>query len=238
MATIGLVFLAVCATVHAFPEEPTPYRNTIFNDEKLEGQIFEDVNLFTIRQPSTRRDSIYRLPTKTRPIHYDITWKINMNTHEFSGTVDIDLHATEPMVNEIIIHSHELKIDSVVLKLGDTLINQTHSLVAAYDFLQIRLVTGTLNYNATNRVMYRLSIAFNASLRDDMSGIYRSWYNNYNEIHWMASTQFQSTSARSAFPCYDEPSFKSTFNITIRRPVGFKSWSCTRQLLNSVNAAK
>lgn len=44
---------------------------------------------------------------------------------------------------------------------------------------------------------------------------------------WMASTQFQATSARFAFPCYDEPSFKARFDIIIRRPVSFRSWSCT-----------
>lgn len=51
----------------------------------------------------------------------------------------------------------------------------------------------------------------------------------------MATTQFQATSARYAFPCYDEPSFKATFDITIRRPTAFRSWSNTR-IRETVNA--
>ena len=34
---------------------------------------------------------------------------------------------------------------------------------------------------------------------------------------YMLATQFQGTEARKAFPCIDEPSYKSTFNITLWR---------------------
>ncbi|OMJ17803.1 Puromycin-sensitive aminopeptidase [Smittium culicis] len=61
-----------------------------------------------------------------------------------------------------------------------------------------------------------LEIYFTGVLNDSQRGFYRADYAiRNNEIKWIATTHFEPTFARYAFPCFDEPEFKSTFSITL-----------------------
>jgi aminopeptidase N len=51
-----------------------------------------------------------------------------------------------------------------------------------------------------------------------MAGFYRSKYVVNGETRYMATTQFEPTEARRAFPCWDEPAIKATFNISLVVP--------------------
>ncbi len=63
---------------------------------------------------------------------------------------------------------------------------------------------------------YRLEYDFNGNLLlGGLSGLYRSNYYRGNETIGLAATQFEFIDARKAFPCFDEPSFKSTFELTL-----------------------
>jgi aminopeptidase N len=75
-----------------------------------------------------------------------------------------------------------------------------------------------------------LSIGFTGTMNNAMAGFYRSKYKpavqptadtpKEGDFYYMLSTQFESCDARRAFPCFDEPNLKSTFDFEIEVPKG------------------
>ncbi|KAI9774858.1 MAG: hypothetical protein M1840_000074 [Geoglossum simile] len=73
-----------------------------------------------------------------------------------------------------------------------------------------------------------LVLNFSGTMNNTMAGFYRSKYKptappissvpKDEEFHYMFSTQFESCDARRAFPCFDEPNLKATFDFEIEIP--------------------
>lgn len=73
-----------------------------------------------------------------------------------------------------------------------------------------------------------IQIKYAGIMNNTMSGFYRSRYKpevppassvpKQGDYHYMFSTQFESGDARCAFPCFDEPNLKATFDFSIEIP--------------------
>jgi puromycin-sensitive aminopeptidase len=80
-----------------------------------------------------------------------------------------------------------------------------------------------------------LHLRFSGKLNDLLRGFYRSKFKGESgEESWIAATQFESTDARRAFPCWDEPDFKATFGITIVADDGLTVLSNAREISSEV----
>jgi len=71
-----------------------------------------------------------------------------------------------------------------------------------------------------------IEIAFTGVLNDLLVGFYRSTYTDAaGTTHTIATTQFEHSDARRAFPCWDEPFFKATYQVNLTVPAHLAAYS-------------
>ena len=63
-----------------------------------------------------------------------------------------------------------------------------------------------------------ISILYTGELDDTMRGFYRTQHNVAGNKRWGAACHFEATGARKCFPCFDQPEFRSTYDISVVRP--------------------
>lgn len=173
----------------------------------------------------------YRLNYDVLPSHYDIEltpYFEDEGTHKaftFDGISVMTFRVSKPGVTSIVLHKFKIDITSWFLKLASNSADVSHG-EATYDE-ETHKLTIPVTQPLAEGTDYMLTFNYVGLLDDDMRGFYRSYYNVNGKKVWMASTQFQQTHARRAFPCLDEPGFRSTFEVKINRPASYKSFSNT-----------
>ena len=154
-----------------------------------------------------------RLPTGVAPRHYAIELEPDLDAATFAGSVAIDIVLTEP-AGSIMLNAAELSVARARLCTPQ---DETEELDFALDAESERLTLsrrhGTGEFASGPA---RLDISFTGVLNDQLHGFYRSSYtDDAGDTHTIATTQFESTDARRAFPCFDEPALKATFATTL-----------------------
>jgi puromycin-sensitive aminopeptidase len=153
----------------------------------------------------------YRLPTDIKYKNYKIHLTPDINIFKFTGHEVIDIIVNNT-TNTVKLNTNELDITSASLIINNKHIQSTHIIIDK-DREEVSMIfpDGYLNVGT----MCQISINFNGEINDKMVGFYRSQYIENGIKKYCASTQFESTDARRAFPCADEPALKATFDIVI-----------------------
>ena len=154
-------------------------------------------------------ESDYRLPRTVLPNHYDIVLEPDLVNASFEGSVGISVEIGEP-TSVIVLNSIELDLLTATVSQGDQKYEGSISLDEPKERATIT-IDGSLSAGDAH-----LAISFTGILNDDLRGFYRSVFNDSDGVEQtIATTQFEATDARRAFPCWDEPDLKATFSTTL-----------------------
>ncbi|XP_025417554.1 glutamyl aminopeptidase-like isoform X2 [Sipha flava] len=155
--------------------------------------------------------STHRLSPYIHPKQYFIKLHPNLEQGTFVGSVDITLVLDTPQ--------SYIKLHSKGLNIKESKLNSSIVTAFSYPEHEFWVVVPNSELNAGE---HKLQLKFEGSLLNKIIGFYRSSYTDIksNEKHFIATSKFEPTYARLAFPCFDEPQLKSKFKISLVRPSG------------------
>jgi aminopeptidase N/puromycin-sensitive aminopeptidase len=153
---------------------------------------------------TVRPTNAERLPATVRPDHYTLALTPDLKAATFSGAETIEVTLAEP-ADHITLNSAEIEFQSVTIAAGNTV--QTATVTSDKDKEQTTFTVPS-QIPAGKAI---IAIAYTGILNDKLRGFYLSKTAKRN----YAVTQFESTDARRAFPSFDEPAFKATYDVTL-----------------------
>ncbi|XP_063704235.1 glutamyl aminopeptidase-like [Culicoides brevitarsis] len=187
---------------------PSSWINSVNNEPKMNKVASKVLNLLT-----------FRLPREIKPVHYDLFLAPDLKTNAFSGKVRIQIKVEEA-IPYIALHANKLNVTSTALLKVDAngaahKVNLLQTFpYEKYEYFVIEpeksLVAGD----------YEIKMEFDGRLDKRIVGFYSSTYldTRRNETRTIATSKFEPTYARQAFPSFDEPQMKAKFSISLAKP--------------------
>ena len=153
-----------------------------------------------------------RLPKTVLPEHYRLALTPDLKTATFGGDETIDVTLTEAS-KTIALNAAEITFKTVTA----TPVSGSGAAVTAVVSLDADKQQATFTFPTELPAgKVKLAIAYSGILNDKLRGFYLSKTAKRN----YAVTQFESTDARRAFPSFDEPAFKATYDISLTVDAG------------------
>ncbi|EDO30265.1 predicted protein, partial [Nematostella vectensis] len=164
-----------------------------------------------------------RLPKDVVPTKYTLTMHpVLSGKFDFTGKAAIDIKVVKN-TKYIVLHSKKLKIKSYRL-VNDKKENVKIARMLLNEKLEQLLLEP--KQGLVKGQKFTIKLEFSGELSNKMAGFYKSSYKTRNgEVRNLATTQFESTDARAAFPCFDEPEFKAVFVISMIHEKGMRAIS-------------
>jgi len=142
------------------------------------------------------------------PINYELMFEPLFHNFKFNGEEIITLNLSKP--------TNSIKIDAAELSIKESHIIQEGKIISSESSLNEKDEKLTIKLAKKIKGNAKLSIKFTGTLNDRLLGFYKSQYKDKKgKTKYLATTQFEAADARRAFPCWDEPAVKATFDVSL-----------------------
>ncbi len=161
-----------------------------------------------------------RLPSDVRPTGYQLALDLDPKQPRFSGHVTIAVQLDSAR-QQIWLHGRGLHVTSTTVQpIKGTPMTATWEELPTDGFARIGLPKPV----GPGPIM--IDIAYDAPFNERLVGIYKTPEAGIDYVY----SQFEAIDARFGFPCFDEPLFKTPFDVTLTVPADDVAISNTQQL--------
>jgi aminopeptidase N len=154
--------------------------------------------------------SAQRLPDVARPDNYKLTFNPDLESAKFEGDETLSLHVLKP-TSEIALNAVDIDFHDVTITSGGTTQKAKVTPQKENEMVVLTVEKPLAAGPAT------VHITYTGILNNEMRGFYLG---KDDQGRKYAATQFEATDARRAYPSFDEPDYKATFDITAVAPSG------------------
>jgi len=151
-----------------------------------------------------------RLPDIAHPENYKLTFTPDLDSARFDGNEIISIEVLKP-TSEITLNAVDIDFHDVTIASGGT----TQKAKVTPEKENEMVVLGVEKQIPAGPAT--IHITYTGILNNEMRGFYLG---KDDQGRKYAATQFEATDARRAYPSFDEPAYKATFDITAVAPKG------------------
>ncbi|XP_049271927.1 aminopeptidase N-like [Rhipicephalus sanguineus] len=171
------------------------------------------------------------LPKHLVPRHYSVLLHPHNDGSRFvfTGVVKINVKCVES-TRQVVLHAAGIQVNNAKVSFIAAAANRS----AVHEILVRRVDINNSTQQVTldlasflhAQVTYDVSISYVGAVSRWPKGLYKASYKLKNGSEgWMAFTRMRPRYARRVFPCFDEPSYRATFDVEVLRRKDFNSIS-------------